>query len=71
MLVGRVPIEDFGVEGSAQLIREALRVTHGEEEDQQSWKGAVAALRELEILWVGDWDSTEIICYSRGRRDGP
>ena len=52
----------------SELIREALRVTLGEREARQSWKEALAPLRELEAQWVGDWDSTDIIRYSRDRR---
>jgi Arc/MetJ-type ribon-helix-helix transcriptional regulator len=55
----------------SELIREALRVTLGERNAQQSWKEAVAPLRELEALWVGDWDSTDIVRYYRDRRYGP
>jgi Arc/MetJ-type ribon-helix-helix transcriptional regulator len=55
----------------SELIREALRVTLGERKAQPSWKDAVAPLRELEALWVGDWDSTDIIRYYRDRRYGP
>ena len=54
----------------SELIREALRVTLGEGEARQSWKDAVAPLRELEALWVGDWDSTDIVRYYRDRRYG-
>jgi Arc/MetJ-type ribon-helix-helix transcriptional regulator len=52
----------------SELIREALRVTLGEGKARQSWKGTVAPLRELEALWVGDWDSTDIVRYYRDRR---
>jgi Arc/MetJ-type ribon-helix-helix transcriptional regulator len=55
----------------SELIREALRVTLGEGKARQSWKDAVAPLRELEALWVGEWDSTDIIRYYRDRRYGP
>jgi Arc/MetJ-type ribon-helix-helix transcriptional regulator len=54
----------------SELIREALRVTLGEGKARQSWKDAVAPLRELEALWVGDWDSTDIVRYYRDRRYG-
>jgi Arc/MetJ-type ribon-helix-helix transcriptional regulator len=55
----------------SELIREALRVTLGESNTRQSWKDAVAPLRELEERWVGDWDSTDIVRYYRDRRYGP
>jgi Arc/MetJ-type ribon-helix-helix transcriptional regulator len=55
----------------SELIREALRVTLGEGKAQQSWKDALAPLRELEALWVGEWDSTDIIRYYRDRRYAP
>jgi Arc/MetJ-type ribon-helix-helix transcriptional regulator len=55
----------------SELIREALRVTLGEREARQSWKEALAPLRELEAQWVGEWDSTDIIRYYRDRRYGP
>jgi Arc/MetJ-type ribon-helix-helix transcriptional regulator len=55
----------------SELIREALRATLGEREARQSWKEALAPLRELEARWVGDWDSTDIIRYYRDRRYGP
>ena len=52
----------------SELIREALRLMLGEGGAQQSWKKALAPLRELEAQWVGDWDSTDIIRYYRGFR---
>jgi Arc/MetJ-type ribon-helix-helix transcriptional regulator len=55
----------------SELIREALRVKLGEREARQSWKEALAPLRELEALWVGDWDSTDIVRYYRDRRYAP
>jgi Arc/MetJ-type ribon-helix-helix transcriptional regulator len=55
----------------SELIREALRVTLGERGPGRSWKNAVAPLRELEALWVGDWDSTDIVRYYRDRRYAP
>jgi Arc/MetJ-type ribon-helix-helix transcriptional regulator len=55
----------------SELIREALRVTLGEREARQSWKEALAPLREIEAQWVGDWDSTDIIRYYRDRRYAP
>jgi len=55
----------------SELIREALRVSLGEQNARQSWKDAVAPLRELEALWIGDWDSTDVIRYYRDRRYGP
>jgi Arc/MetJ-type ribon-helix-helix transcriptional regulator len=55
----------------SELIREALRVTLGEGKARQSWKDAVAPLRELEALWVGEWDSTDIIRYYRDRHYAP
>jgi Arc/MetJ-type ribon-helix-helix transcriptional regulator len=54
----------------SELIREALRMTLGERGARRSWKDAVAPLRELEALWVGDWDSTDIVRYYRDRRYG-
>jgi Arc/MetJ-type ribon-helix-helix transcriptional regulator len=54
----------------SELIREALRMTLGEKGAGRSWKDAVAPLRELEALWVGDWDSTDIVRYYRDRRYG-
>ena len=54
----------------SELIREALRVTLGEGNARQSWKDALAPLRQLEALWVGDWDSTDIVRYYRDRRHG-
>jgi len=55
----------------SELIREALRVTLGEGKARQSWKDALAPLRELEALWVGEWDSTDIVRYYRDRRYAP
>jgi Arc/MetJ-type ribon-helix-helix transcriptional regulator len=55
----------------SELIREALRVTLGDGKTRQSWKEALAPLRELEALWVGDWDSTDIVRYYRDRRYAP
>jgi len=52
------------------LIREALRAALGENRGRQSWKEAVAPLRELEEQWVGRWDSTDIIRYYRDSRYG-
>jgi Arc/MetJ-type ribon-helix-helix transcriptional regulator len=52
------------------LIREALRAVLGESRGRQSWKEAMAPLRELEEQWVGRWDSTDIIRYYRDRRYG-
>lgn len=52
------------------LIREALRVTLGERGARNSWKAAIAPLRELEAQWIGDWDSTDIVRYYRDRRYG-
>jgi len=52
----------------SELIREALRVTLGERNARQSWKNAIAPLRELEERWVGQWDSTDIIRYYRDSR---
>jgi Arc/MetJ-type ribon-helix-helix transcriptional regulator len=54
----------------SELIGEALRVTLGEGKGRQSWKKALAPLRELEAQWVGNWDSTDIIRYYRDRRYG-
>jgi len=55
----------------SELIREALRVSLREENARQSWKDALAPLRELEALWIGEWDSTDVIRYYRDRRYGP
>jgi len=55
----------------SELIREALRVMLGVREARQSWKEALAPLRELEAQWVGDWDSTDITRYYRDRRYAP
>ena len=55
----------------SELIREALRVTLAKRKAQPSWKDAVAPLRELEALWVGNWDSSDIIRYYRDHRYGP
>ena len=52
------------------LIREALRAVLGESRGRQSWKEAMAPLRELEEQWVGRWDSTDIIRYYRDSRYG-
>jgi Arc/MetJ-type ribon-helix-helix transcriptional regulator len=54
----------------SELIREALRITLGENNGRRSWKDAVAPLRKLEDQWVGEWDSTDIIRYYRDRRYG-
>jgi len=54
----------------SELIREALRATLGERQARRSWKDAVAPLRELESVWVGKWDSTDIIRYYRDHRYG-
>jgi Arc/MetJ-type ribon-helix-helix transcriptional regulator len=54
----------------SELIRHALRVTLGEASNAQSWKDAIAPLRELEGKWVGEWDSTDLIRYYRDRRYG-
>jgi Arc/MetJ-type ribon-helix-helix transcriptional regulator len=55
----------------SELIREALRVTLGDGKPRRSWKEALAPLRKLEALWVGDWDSTDIVHYYRDRRYAP
>ena len=55
----------------SELIRESLRNTLGESSVRKSWKKAIAPLRQLEALWVGDWDSTDIIRYYRDRCYGP
>jgi metal-responsive CopG/Arc/MetJ family transcriptional regulator len=55
----------------SELIRESLRNTvSGKRSRAQSWKHALAPLRELEEHWVGQWDSTDIIRYYRDRRYG-
>jgi len=55
----------------SELIREALRtVVGGKNARAQSWKQALAPLRELERHWVGHWDSTDIIRYFRDTRYG-
>jgi Arc/MetJ-type ribon-helix-helix transcriptional regulator len=54
----------------SELIREALRATLGEKDARQSWKDAVAPLRELEEQWLGEWNSTDIIRYYRDIRYG-
>ena len=55
----------------SEMIREALRVVlSGKGERRQSWKKALAPLRELEEQWVGQWNSTDIIRYYREARYG-
>ncbi len=55
----------------SELIREALRTfVGGKNSRTQSWKRALAPLRELERHWVGQWDSTDIIRYYRDNRYG-
>ena len=55
----------------SELIRAALRtVVNGKNSRSQSWKRALAPLRELERHWVGQWDSTDIIRYYRDTRYG-
>lgn len=55
----------------SELIREALRVAlAGREGGRRSWKEALAPLKALEEVWVGQWDSTEIIRYYRETRYG-
>ncbi len=55
----------------SELIREALRtMLGGKNARRQSWKKALAPLRELEQHWVGQWDSTDIIRYYRDTRHG-
>jgi Arc/MetJ-type ribon-helix-helix transcriptional regulator len=56
----------------SELIREALR-SHltGHRGARPSWKEALAPLRDLEKLWMGEWDSTDIIRYFRDPRYGP
>ncbi len=55
----------------SELIREALRAfVGGKNSRAQSWKRALAPLRELERHWVGQWDSTDIIRYYRDNRYG-
>lgn len=56
----------------SELIREALRtMLDGKNARRQSWRKALAPLRELEQHWVGQWDSTDIIRYYRDSRYGP
>lgn len=53
------------------LIRETLRTAvSGKRSRAQSWKRALAPLRELEEHWVGQWDSTDIVRYYRDHRYG-
>jgi len=55
----------------SELIRDALRtVLNGKDRRRQSWKKALAPLRDLEQHWVGQWDSTDIIRYYRDTRYG-
>jgi Arc/MetJ-type ribon-helix-helix transcriptional regulator len=55
----------------SELIREALRGMLADQETvSDSWKDALAPLRELEEQWVGRWDSTDIIRYYRETRYG-
>ncbi len=55
----------------SELIREALRTfVGGKNSRTQSWKRALAPLRELERHWVGQWDSADIIRYYRDTRYG-
>ena len=55
----------------SELIREALRsMLDGKHARRQSWKEALAPLRELEEHWVGEWDSTDIVRYYRNTRYG-
>jgi Arc/MetJ-type ribon-helix-helix transcriptional regulator len=55
----------------SELIREALRAhLDGRRRGRGAWKRALAPLRALEHLWVGQWDSTEIIRYFRDSRRG-
>ncbi len=55
----------------SELIRETLRTTVNRKHSRaQSWKRAIAPLRDLEERWVGQWDSTEIIRYYRDHRYG-
>jgi CopG family transcriptional regulator/antitoxin EndoAI len=55
----------------SEMIREALRsLMSRRATSRQSWKDALAPLRELEEQWIGQWDSTDIIRYYRDARYG-
>ncbi|HYB72754.1 MAG TPA: ribbon-helix-helix protein, CopG family [Candidatus Sulfotelmatobacter sp.] len=56
----------------SELIREALR-SHltGQRGARRSWREALVPLKDLETLWMGEWDSTDIIRYFRDTRYGP
>lgn len=55
----------------SELIREALRAhLEGRGRRRAAWNGALAPLRALEHLWVGQWDSTDVIRYFRNSRRG-
>ena len=54
-----------------EVVREALRILlSGRGMAGNSWEAAIASLKELETQWVGQWDSTDVIRYSREIRDG-
>ncbi len=55
----------------SELIRAALRtVLTGEANARNSWKDALAPLKELEPRWIGQWNSTDIVRYYRETRYG-
>ncbi len=55
----------------SELIREGLRALLNPQVGlHRSWKHALTPLKELEQLWVGRWNSTDIIRYYRNARYG-
>ena len=54
----------------SELIREALRAHLAPRGRRDAWRASLAPLRALEHLWVGQWDSTDVIRYYRDRRRG-
>jgi Arc/MetJ-type ribon-helix-helix transcriptional regulator len=55
----------------SELIREALRtLLSGSQGARRSWTEALAPLNELELQWIGQWNSTDIVRYYRETRYG-
>jgi Arc/MetJ-type ribon-helix-helix transcriptional regulator len=55
----------------SELIREALRtLLSGSQGARRSWTEALAPLKELELQWIGQWNSTDIVRYYRETRYG-
>jgi Arc/MetJ-type ribon-helix-helix transcriptional regulator len=51
----------------SDLIPELLRKAFRQRPDPRSWRNAFARLRRLEKIWIGKWDSTQVIRSDRDR----